>query len=92
MFFLGFWFVLNILKAKFGIQQMVLKSVCPFYGRTIKDGQTFFCVTPVLLCHLHYMAFLENILEHGVLYVPQASNLAEVDRSSAASVILFIIF
>lgn len=79
-------------KANFCFQQTVLKSAHRVDGRIIKDWFTCFCVTSPLLCHLQYSAFLENILEADVLSVPQASTLAEVDWSSAASVTLFIIF
>lgn len=67
---------------------MALKSDCLFDGRILKDRFTFFCETSPLLCRLQYTTYLENTLEHDVLYVPQASNLAEGAGSSVATVIL----
>lgn len=71
---------------------MVLKSARPVDGGIIKNWFIFFCVTSPLLCHLQYRAFLEDILQADALYVPQASNLPEVDWRAAASFVLFIIF
>lgn len=84
----GRWFS----KANFCLQQMVPKSARPGDAQIIKDWCTFFCATSELLSHLQCRAFLEDFLQADALYIPQASNLLELDWSAAASFILFIIF